>query len=307
MKIIETKHVEFRYASADVDFILLDEKKVEFIDGIAVVNLIALARRENPGFKSSHIQINYKIQRLVIDQTSDYELADYLSTEYWSVVAKNLFTIIDEDFKECDFLELKSIDLLPKIIPSALLVPRRCQNKRFIKRLSDKDFIVKEDWDIRHVKIENKSIVGTELFNDEWQETSSPRVLKNNSNNQLYNLDTMKYSRYYSYIGDFRQYVDDKGNQYYACYAQEIVIGSGKRDNVDNTLSSTLNFFIDEEGKIISPIIASHNDMLFYNGENDFDEIVKTVEKSLKDYINKSSTEEFYQKKLSMKKRISNE
>ena len=307
MKVIETKHVEFRYSSADVDFILLDEKKVEFIDGIAVVNLIALTRREKPVFKSSHIQIDYKIRGLVINQTSDYELADYLSTKYWSVVAQNLFTIIDEDFKECDFLELKSVDLLPKIMTSALLVPRHYQPKRFIKRLSDKDFIVEEDWKIIHVKIENKSIVGTELLDCEWQETSSPSVLKNNSNKQLYNLNTMKYSRHYSYIGDFRQYVDDKGNQYYACYAQKIVIGRGERDNVDNTLSSTLNFFIDEEGKIISPVIASHNDMVFYNGENDFDEIVKTVEKSLKDYINKPSTEEFYQKKLSMKKRISNE
>lgn len=307
MKVIETKHVEFRYSSADVDFILLDEKKVEFIDGIAVVNLIALTRREKPVFKSSHIQIDYKIRGLVINQTSDYELADYLSTKYWSVVAQNLFTIIDEDFKECDFLELKSVDLLPKIMTSALLVPRHYQPKRFIKRLSDKDFIVEEDWKISHVKIENKSIVGTELLDCEWQETSSPSVLKNNSNKQLYNLNTMKYSRHYSYIGDFRQYVDDKGNQYYACYAQKIVIGRGERDNVDNTLSSTLNFFIDEEGKIISPVIASHNDMVFYNGENDFDEIVKTVEKSLKDYINKPSTEEFYQKKLSMKKRISNE
>lgn len=303
MKVIETKHVEFRYSSADVDFILLDEKKVEFIDGIAVVNLIALTRREKPVFKSSHIQIDYKIRGLVINQTSDYELADYLSTKYWSVVAQNLFTIIDEDFKECDFLELKSVDLLPKIMTSALLVPRHYQPKRFIKRLSDKDFIVEEDWKISHVKIENKSIVGTELLDCEWQETSSPSVLKNNSNKQLYNLNTMKYSRHYSYIGDFRQYVDDKGNQYYACYAQKIVIGRGERDNVDNTLSSTLNFFIDEEGKIISPVIASHNDMVFYNGENDFDEIVKTVEKSLKDYINKPSTEEFYQKKLSMKKK----
>ena len=283
MKVIETID--------NIDFILADENSISFINDKALVKLVGLAKsghhfNEEQDRKLSSIEF----KDLLCSFTDDERLLYTLVNRYQNVILDTeVYALIDRDFKECELTVNEDV-YLSEFIADVFKTNRALCNKS-IKRVNANDFLVLDNLGYFHIKLEGNNIVYCELLYDKYKETNLPNVL--NCGHQLYNLDTMQESRYYDYIGDFEEFVKKDGTVYNASHAVRNIAVKEVVDGIERTKSCALDFYINEEGKIISPIATSIDNHLLIGGDSSFEEILDKVTKKLSDSVKKSTEESF--------------
>ena len=246
MKVIET--IE------NIDFILADEKSVEFINDKALVKLVGLARSGHHFNEEQDRKLSsMEFKDLLCSFTDDPNLLYTLVNRYQNVVLDTeVYALINRDFKEC---ELTS----------------------------------------------NEDVYLSEFVADKFKETNLPNVLK--SEHKVYNLDTMQDSRYYDYIGDFEEFIKKDGTVYNAAHAVKNITVKENIDGIERTKTSTIDFFIDEEGKVISHIFSSlHNDLLM-GGDCYYDEILENITVKLNELLENSKEDTLVKRFLMEKKK----
>lgn len=287
----------------NVDFILKDEKNVEFINDKALVKLVGLAKSGHHFNEEQDRKLSsMEFKDLLCSFTDDSNLLYTLVNRYQNVVLDTeVYALINRDFKECELTVNEDVYL------SEFVIGKFRTNRAFctksIKRIRDNDFILTESRATFHIKLDGNNIIGCKLIADKFKETNLPNVLK--SEHKVYNLDTMQDSRYYDYIGDFEEFIKNDGTLYNASHAIKNITVKENVDGIDRLKSCTLDFYINEEGKIISPIVSSIDDDLLTCGESCFEEIVEQVTNKLSDSLKKKTAESFT-KRFLMKKKINN-
>src|SRR5699024_6218651 len=113
----------------------------------------------------------------------------------------------------------------------------------------------------------------------------------------------MQKSRYYDYIGDFEEFVKKDGTVYNASHAIKNITVKEVVDGIDRLKSCTLDLYINEEGKVISPVANSIDNKLLIGGGRCLEEVVEQVTNKLSESI-KKKTEESFTKRFLMKKKI---
>ena len=292
MKVIETID--------NIDFILGDEKNVEFINDKALVKLVGLAKsghhfNEEQDRKLSSLEF----KDLLCSFTDDKNLLYALVNRYQNVILDtDVYALIDRSFKECELTVNDDVYLSEFVIDKFKTYSALCTES--IKRVRANDFILTESMSTFHIKLDGNNIIGCKLIADKFKETNLPSVLK--SEHKVYNLDTMKESRYYDYIGDFEEFVKKDGTVYNASHAIKNIIVKEEVDGIERRITSALDFYIDDKGKIISPVVSSIDNDLLIGGESCFEEIVEQVTNKLRESI-KENTEESLVKRFLMKKK----
>ena len=292
MKVIET--IE------NIDFILGDEKNVEFIDDKALVKLVGLAKSGHHFNEEQDRKLSsMEFKDLLCSLTNDENLLYTLVNRYQNVILDTeVYALINRDFKEVE-LTVNDDVYLSEFVADKFKTNRALCTKS-IKRVGDNDYILTESRATFHIKLDGNNIVGCKLITDKFKETNLPNVLK--SEHKVYNLDTMQESRYYDYIGDFEEFVKKDGTEYNASHAIKNITVKENVDGIDRLKSCTLDFYINEEGKVISPVASSIDNDLLIGGESCFEEIEKEVTKKLSDSI-KKKTEESFEKRFLMKRK----
>lgn len=292
MKVIET--IE------NIDFILGDEKNVEFIDDKALVKLVGLAKSGHHFNEEQDRKLSsMEFKDLLCSLTNDENLLYTLVNRYQNVILDTeVYALINRDFKEVE-LTVNDDVYLSEFVADKFKTNRALCTKS-IKRVGDNDYILTENRATFHIKLDGNNIVGCKLITDKFKETNLPNVLK--SEHKVYNLDTMQESRYYDYIGDFEEFVKKDGTEYNASHAIKNITVKENVDGIDRLKSCTLDFYINEEGKVISPVASSIDNDLLIGGESCFEEIEKEVTKKLSDSI-KKKTEESFEKRFLMKRK----
>lgn len=292
MKVIET--IE------NIDFILDDEKNVEFINDKALVKLVGLAKSGHHFNEEQDRKLSsMEFKDLLCSFTDDPNLLYTLVNRYQNVVLDTeVYALIDRDFKECKLTANEDV-YLSEFVADKFKTNRALCTKS-IKRVRDNDFILTESRATFHIKLDGNNIIGCKLIADKFKETNLPNVLK--SEHKVYNLDTMQDSRYYDYIGDFEEFIKKDGTVYNASHAIKNITVKENVDGIDRLKSCTLDFYINEEGKIISPVATSIDDDLLIGGESCFEDIVENVTNKLSDSL-KKKTEESFEKRFLMKKK----
>lgn len=292
MKVIET--IE------NIDFILPDEKSVEFINDKALIKLVGLARsghhfNEEQDRKLSSIEF----KNLLCSFTDDKNLLYTLVNKYQNVVFnRDVYALIDRDFKEVELSVDEDVYLDAFVADKFRLYSALCTKS--IKRVGDNDFLVVENVGSFHIKLDGNKIISCRFLDDNFKETNIPNVLK--SEHKIYNLDTMKVSRYYNYIGDFQRFIKPNGDTYNAALASKKITVNDYADEMPMTVNSYLFFFVDDKGVIVSPINSSYTNEVIANSHDDnFDEIVKLEQEKILKGIHTNS-EVGYVKKFMMKK-----
>ena len=292
MKVIETFD--------NIDYILGDEKNVEFIDDKALVKLVGLAKSDHHFNKEQDRKLSsLEFKDLLCSFTDDENLLYTLVNRYQNVVLDTeVYALINRDFKEVELSANEDV-YLSEFVADKFKTNRALCTKS-IKRVGDNDYILTESRATFHIKLDGNNIVGCKLITDKFKETNLPNVLK--SEHKVYNLDTMQESRYYDYIGDFEEFVKKDGTEYNASHAIKNITVKENVDGIDRLKSCTLDFYINEEGKVISPVASSIDNDLLIGGESCFEEIEKEVTKKLSDSI-KKKTEESFEKRFLMKRK----
>ena len=292
MKVIET--IE------NIDFILGDEKNVKFIDDKALVKLVGLAKSGHHFNEEQDRKLSsMEFKDLLCSLTNDENLLYTLVNRYQNVILDTeVYALINRDFKEVE-LTVNDDVYLSEFVADKFKTNRALCTKS-IKRVGDNDYILTENRATFHIKLDGNNIVGCKLITDKFKETNLPNVLK--SEHKVYNLDTMQESRYYDYIGDFEEFVKKDGTEYNASHAIKNITVKENVDGIDRLKSCTLDFYINEEGKVISPVASSIDNDLLIGGESCFEEIEKEVTKKLSDSI-KKKTEESFEKRFLMKRK----
>ena len=292
MKVIET--IE------NIDFILGDEKNVEFIDDKALVKLVGLAKSGHHFNEEQDRKLSsMEFKDLLCSLTNDENLLYTLVNRYQNVILDTeVYALINRDFKEVE-LTVNDDVYLSEFVADKFKTNRALCTKS-IKRVGDNDYILTENRATFHIKLDGNNIVGCKLITDKFKETNLPNVLK--SEHKVYNLDTMQESRYYDYIGDFEEFVKKDGTEYNASHAIKNITVKENVDGIDRLKSCTLDFYINEEGKVISPVASSIDNELLIGGESCFEEIEEQVTNKLSDSL-KKKTEESFEKKFLMKRK----
>ncbi len=295
MKVIETIN--------NIDFILPNENNINFINDKALVKLVGLARNEHHFNKDQDRKLsNLEFKDLLCSFTNDESLLHTLINKYQNgVLNTKVYALIDRNFKECN-LTVNDDVYLKEFVSNKFKINRAFCTKN-IKRVKANDFIITDDTGTFHIKLDGNNIIACKLINNELKKTNLPNVLK--SKHKLYNLDTMKESRYYDYIGDFEEFVKKDGKEYNAAHVIKNITIKENIDGIKRAKSCTLDFFINEEGKIISPIASSIDDDLLIGGDSCFDEIVKVVTIKLRETL-KNSVEDTLVKRFLMKRKNHN-
>ena len=296
MKVIET--IE------NIDFILPDENSVEFIDDKAIVNLVGLAKNGHHFNEEQDRKLSsMEFKDLLCSFTNDENLLYTLVNRYQNVILDTeVYALINRDFEEVELTVNDDVYFSEFVVDKFRINRALCTKS--IKRVGDNDYILTESRATFHIKLDGNNIVGCKLITDKFKETNLPNVLK--SEHKVYNLDTMQESRYYDYIGDFEEFVKKDGTEYNASHAIKNITVKENVDGIDRIKSCTLDFYINEEGKVISPVASSIDNDLIIGGESCFEEIVKEVTKKLSDSI-KKRTEESFEKRFLMKRKNNNE
>ena len=296
MKVIETID--------NIDFILPDENSVEFIDDKAIVNLVGLAKNGHHFNEEQDRKLSsMEFKDLLCSFTNDENLLYTLVNRYQNVILDTeVYALINRDFEEVELTVNDDVYFSEFVVDKFRINRALCTKS--IKRVGDNDYILTESRATFHIKLDGNNIVGCKLITDKFKETNLPNVLK--SEHKVYNLDTMQESRYYDYIGDFEEFVKKDGTEYNASHAIKNITVKENVDGIDRIKSCTLDFYINEEGKVISPVASSIDNDLIIGGESCFEEIVKEVTKKLSDSI-KKRTEESFEKRFLMKRKNNNE
>lgn len=296
MKVIET--IE------NIDFILPDENSVEFIDDKAIVNLVGLAKSGHHFNEEQDRKLSsMEFKDLLCSFTNDENLLYTLVNRYQNVILDTeVYALINRDFEEVELTVNDDVYFSEFVVDKFRINRALCTKS--IKRVGDNDYILTESRATFHIKLDGNNIVGCKLITDKFKETNLPNVLK--SEHKVYNLDTMQESRYYDYIGDFEEFVKKDETVYNASHAIKNITVKENVDGIDRIKSCTLDFYINEEGKVISPVASSIDNDLIIGGESCFEEIVKEVTKKLSDSI-KKRTEESFEKRFLMKRKNNNE
>ena len=296
MKVIET--IE------NIDFILGDEKNVEFIDDKALVKLVGLAKSGHHFNEEQDRKLSsMEFKDLLCSLTNDENLLYTLVNRYQNVILDTeVYALINRDFEEVELTVNDDVYFSEFVVDKFRINRALCTKS--IKRVGDNDYILTESRATFHIKLDGNNIVGCKLITDKFKETNLPNVLK--SEHKVYNLDTMQESRYYDYIGDFEEFVKKDETVYNASHAIKNITVKENVDGIDRLKSCTLDFYINEEGKVISPVASSIDNDLLIGGESCFEEIEKEVTKKLSDSI-KKKTEESFEKRFLMKRKNNNE
>ena len=147
---------------------------------------------------------------LLCSFTDDPNLLYTLVNRYQNVVLDTeVYALIDRDFKECKLTANEDV-YLSEFVADKFKTNRALCTKS-IKRVRDNDFILTESIATFHIKLDGNNIIGCKLIADKFKETNLPNALK--SEHKFYNLDTMQDSRYYDYIGDFEDIVENVTNK----------------------------------------------------------------------------------------------
>lgn len=293
MKVIET--IE------NIDFILADEKSVEFISDKALVKLVGLARSGHHFNEEQDRKLSsMEFKDLLCSFTDDPNLLYTLVNRYQNVVLDTeVYALINRDFKECELTSNEDV-YLSEFVADKFKTNRALCTKS-IKRVRDNDFILTESRATFHIKLDGNNIIGCKLIADKFKETNLPNVLK--SEHKVYNLDTMQDSRYYDYIGDFEEFIKKDGTVYNAAHAVKNITVKENIDGIERTKTSTIDFFIDEEGKVISHIFSSlHNDLLM-GGDCYYDEILENITVKLNELLENSKEDTLVKRFLMEKKK----
>lgn len=292
MKVIETID--------NIDFILPDEKNVEFFNDKALVKLVGLAKSGHHFNKEQDRKLSsIEFKDLLCSFTNDEKLLYTLVNRYQNVVLDTeVYALIDRDFKEIE-LTVNDDVYLSEFVADKFKTNRALCTKS-IKRVGDNDYILTESRATFHIKLDGNNIVGCKLITDKFKETNLPNVLK--SEHKVYNLDTMQESRYYDYIGDFEEFVKKDGTEYNASHAIKNITVKENVDGIDRLKSCTLDFYINEEGKVISPVASSIDNDLLIGGESCFEEIEEQITNKLSDSL-KKKTEESFEKRFLMERK----
>ena len=292
MKVIET--IE------NIDFILPDENSVEFIDDKAIVNLVGLAKSGHHFNEEQDRKLSsMEFKDLLCSLTNDENLLYTLVNRYQNVILDTeVYALINRDFKEVE-LTVNDDVYLSEFVADKFKTNRALCTKS-IKRVGDNDYILTESRATFHIKLDGNNIVGCKLITDKFKKTNLPNVLK--SEHKVYNLDTMQESRYYDYIGEFEEFVKNDGTEYNASHAIKNITVKENVDGIDRLKSCTLDFYINEEGKVISPVASSIDNELLIGGESCFEEIEEQVTNKLSDSL-KKKTEESFEKRFLMKRK----
>ena len=292
MKVIETID--------NIDFILPDENNVDFINDKALVNLVGLARSGHQFNKEQDRKLNSReFKELLYSFTNDEKLIYTLMNRYQNIVLNtDVYALIGKDYKEYK-LVAKGDVYLDEYLKDKFSVNSAFCTKS-IERIGENDFIIKDDTGNFHIKLDGNSIAGCKIISEDFKKTNLSNVLQDN--HKLYNLDTMKVSRYYDYIGNFKEYLRKDGSIYNAAHAIKYVTVSEIVDGIERTKTNTLDFFIDEEGKIVSHVYSSfHNDLLI-GGDSYFEEMIEIVTTQSKESL-KESIEDKLVKKMRMRRK----
>ena len=292
MKVIETID--------NIDFILGDEENVEFIDDKALVKLVGLAKNGHHFNKEQDRRLSsMEFKDLLCSFTKDENLLYTLVNRYQNVVlGTEVYALINREFKECKLTATKDVSL-DKYLKDKFRIDHAFCTKN-IERIGENDFIIKDDTGTFHIKLDGNKIAGCKIISDDFKKTNLPNVLQDG--HKLYNLDTMKVSRYYDYIGEFKEYLHKDGSTYNAAHALKYVPVSETVDGIERTKRSTLDFFVDEEGKIISHVYSSfHNDLLI-GGDLYFEEMIEKVSTQSRESL-KESKEDKLVKKMRMRRK----
>lgn len=292
MKIIET--IE------NIDFILADEKNVEFINDKALVKLVGLAKSGHHFNEEQDRKLSsMEFKDLLCSFTDDKNLLYTLVNRYQNIVLDTeVYALLDRNFKECELTVNEDVYLSEFVVDKFKINRALCTKS--IKRVRDNDYILTESRATFHIKLDGNNIIGCKLIDDRFKETTLPNVLK--SEHKVYNLDTMQKSRYYDYIGEFEEFVKKDGTVYNASHAVKSITVKENVDGINRIKSCTLDFYINEEGKVVSPVASSIDNDLLIGGESCFEEIVENVTNKLSDSL-KKKTEESYVKRFLMKKK----
>lgn len=281
----------------NIDFILPNEDLVEFVDGKALVKLVGLANISHLYNKDRDKKLNILEFKKLIDFFKTDKNTYPLMLKYQNIILNtDIYTLIDKDFNECNLKVSNNIDKSIKYKFSVY----NTFNTQSIERLSKDDFIIKDNDGTFYIKIDDDTIVASKIISDEYKITNIPKVLK--SKHKILNLNTMKESRYYDYIGDFSEFIKDDGTVYNASHAYKNVTAKEIVDGSVRTKISTLDFFIDEEGKIISPLILDFDNEVININDSEFDIAIGDVVNKLNKSI-RSDNEKYYAKKLLMKRK----
>ena len=188
MKVIET--IE------NIDFILGDEKNVEFIDDKALVKLVGLAKSGHHFNEEQDRKLSsMEFKDLLCSLTNDENLLYTLVNRYQNVILDTeVYALINRDFKEVE-LTVNDDVYLSEFVADKFKTNRALCTKS-IKRVGDNDYILTENRATFHIKLDGNNIVGCKLITDKFKKTNLPNVLK--SEHKVYNLDTMQESRYYA-------------------------------------------------------------------------------------------------------------
>ena len=316
MKVIKT--------SDNIDFILPDENNVEFINDKALVKLVGLAKKDC--FLNSKYKMNSKEFRDLMHSsfTDDEDIIHTLirkynngeryghsyfrfTTDIYVLYRREIYALIDRNFKECN-LTIYDDDVFHKYFAFNAFKISQSSSGKIIERIRDNDYII-DDIATYHVKLDGNNVISYKYIDGKnINRTNLSNVLKCEREHQfqLYNLDTMEQSRKYDYIGDFEEFVKKDVTVYNACHAVKNITVKESVDGIDRIKSCTLDFYINEEGKVISPVTSSIDNDLLIGGESCFEEIVKQVTKKLSDSI-KKRTEESFEKRFLMKRKNNNE
>ncbi len=292
MKVIET--IE------NIDFILPNENSVEFIDDKALVKLVGLAKSGHHFNEEQDRKLSsMEFKDLLCSLTNDENLLYTLVNRYQNVILDTeVYALINRDFKEVE-LTVNDDVYLSEFVADKFKTNRALCTKS-IKRVGDNDYILTESRATFHIKLDGNNIVGCKLITDKFKETNLPNVLK--SEHKVYNLDTMQESRYYDYIGDFEEFVKKDGTEYNASHAIKNITVKENVDGIDRLKSCTLDFYINEEGKVISPVASSIDNDLLIGGESCFEEIEEQITNKLSDSL-KKKTEESFEKRFLMERK----
>lgn len=292
MKVIET--IE------NIDFILPDEKSVEFINDKALIKLVGLAKSGHHFNEEQDRRLSgEEFKDLLCSFTDDKNLLYALVNKYQNVVLDTeVYALIDRDFKEVELSVDEDVYFSDFVVDMFKIDRALCTKS--IKRVSNNDFLIVDNIGYFHIRLDGNSIIGCKLLSFYFKETNIPNVLK--SEHQIYNLDTMEISRDYDYIGDFQRFIKPNGDTYNAALASKKITVEDYVDEMPMTVNSYLFFFVDDKGVIVSPINSSYTNEVIANFHDDtFDEIVKLEQEKILKGIHANS-EVDYVKKFMMKK-----
>ena len=271
----------------NIDFVLPNENSVEFINDKALVKLIGIARSGHHFNEDQDRKLSSEeFKNLLCSFTNDKRLIYTLINRYKNIILNtDIYALINKDFKEYD-LAMKGDFYLDEFLKSKFKLNHVLCTKK-IERLRENDFIIIDNTGCFHIKLSGNNIVGCKVISEDFKKINIPNILK--SEHKLYNLDTMEASRYYDYIGNFKEYLRKDGSSYYAAHTVKNITVKENIDGVERTETSTLDFFIDEEGKVISHIFSSfHNDLLM-GGDKYYDEVVDEITTKLNELLENRS------------------